>query len=61
MHFQSLLSRSSTSVSSRMALDPLLSFVYITPTADVSESVHADSSIGENAEEKTSYKKTLDM
>ncbi|XP_031288023.1 protein DEHYDRATION-INDUCED 19 homolog 4-like isoform X1 [Pistacia vera] len=60
-HFQSLLARSPSSVSSsRMTLDPLLSFVYNTPAVDMSESVQVDSSTGENAEEKISFEKTLE-
>ncbi|KAL5791886.1 hypothetical protein ACOSP7_000480 [Xanthoceras sorbifolium] len=55
-HFQSLLSRSSSSVSSsKMAPDPLLSFVY-NMASDASESVYSDST-RERAEEKSSYEK----
>ncbi|KAK3194192.1 hypothetical protein Dsin_025502 [Dipteronia sinensis] len=56
-HFQSLLSRSSSSVSSsKMAPDPLLSFIY-NMAPDVSESVQPDLTIREKAEEKSSYEK----
>ncbi|TXG63352.1 hypothetical protein EZV62_010346 [Acer yangbiense] len=49
--------KSSSSVSSsKMAPDPLLSFIY-NMAPDVSESVQPDSTIREKAEEKSSYEK----
>lgn len=52
-HFQSFLSRSSSS-SSKMSSDPLLSFIY-NMTPDGSESVQPDLKMREKAEEKGSF------
>ncbi|GAV57002.1 Di19 domain-containing protein [Cephalotus follicularis] len=60
-HFHSLVSRSSSLVPpSKMALDPLLSFIYNVPIANASESVVLVSSTKVSAEDKVSIKKTLE-
>lgn len=57
-HFQSLLARSSSSVSSsKTTTDPWLSFIYNTPAADVSESIQPDTITGPRAEDKSFYEK----
>lgn len=60
-HFQSLLARSSSSVSSsKKTADPWLSFIYNIPAADESESVQSASSTTEGAEDKSLYEKTFE-
>ncbi|KAL9430659.1 hypothetical protein AB3S75_021803 [Citrus x aurantiifolia] len=60
-HFQSLLARSSSSVSSsKKTSDPWLSFIYNMPTADESESIQPALSTGEGAEDKSSCEKTFE-
>lgn len=61
-HFQSLLARSSSSVSSsKKTSDPWLSFIYNMPTADESESIQPALSTGEGAEDKSSCEKTFEI
>lgn len=63
-HFQSLLSRSSSSASAsslKTAPDPLLSFIYNTPSADASESAQSDLGTAERADGKSSLDKTLEQ
>lgn len=60
-HFQSLLARSSSSVSSsKKTADPWLSFIYNIPAADESESVQSAASTTEGAEDKSLYEKTFE-
>ncbi|XP_021889225.1 protein DEHYDRATION-INDUCED 19 homolog 3-like [Carica papaya] len=61
-HFRSLLGGSSPPVTStKMAPDPLLSFIYNVPTANKSETVQPDSSSEVSLEEKSSDTKTLEV